>query len=34
MPGADHPMSFAIVVGLIIALAVVEVAVLRHLKWI
>ena len=34
MPGADNPLSFAIVVVLIIALAVVEVAVLRHLKWI
>jgi zinc transporter len=32
MPGADNPLSFAIVVVLIIALAVVEVAVLRHLK--
>jgi zinc transporter len=34
MPGADNPLSFAVVVGLIIALAVVEIAVLRHLKWI
>ena len=34
MPGTDNPMSFAIVVVLIIAIAVVEVAVLRHLKWI
>jgi zinc transporter len=34
MPGTDNPLSFAIVVVLIIALAVVEVAVLRHLKWI
>jgi zinc transporter len=34
MPGADNPLSFAIVVVLIIALAVVEIAVLRHLKWI
>ena len=34
MPGADHPMSFAVVVVLIIAIAVVEVVVLRHLKWI
>jgi zinc transporter len=34
MPGTESPTSFAIVVVLIIALAVVEVAVLRHLKWI
>jgi zinc transporter len=34
MPGTDNPLSFAIVVVLIIAIAVVEVAVLRHLKWI
>jgi zinc transporter len=34
MPGADHPMSFAIVVALIIALGVIEVAVLRRLRWI
>jgi zinc transporter len=34
MPGVDHPMSFAIVVALIVAIAVVEVAVLRRLKWI
>ena len=34
MPGVDNPMSFAVVVVLIIAIAIVEVAVLRHLKWI
>jgi zinc transporter len=34
MPGVDHPMAFAVVVVLIIAIAVVEVAVLRHLRWI
>jgi zinc transporter len=34
MPGTDNPMSFAIVVVLIVAIAVVEVAILRHLKWI
>ena len=34
MPGADHPMSFAVVVVLIIGIAIVEVVVLRHLKWI
>ena len=34
MPGVDHPLAFAIVAVLIIAIAVVEVAVLRHLKWI
>ena len=34
MPGVDHPMSFAIVVVLIVALAVVELVVLRRLKWI
>jgi zinc transporter len=34
MPGAENPLSFAIVVALIIALGVIEVAVLRHLKWI
>jgi hypothetical protein len=34
MPGVDNPMSFVIVVVLIIAIAVVEIAVLRHLKWI
>jgi zinc transporter len=33
MPGAENPLSFAIVVALIIALGVIEVAVLRHLKW-
>jgi zinc transporter len=34
MPGADHPLSFAIMVVLIIALGVLEVAVLRRLRWI
>jgi zinc transporter len=34
MPGADNPLSFAIVVVLIIALGVLEVAVLRRLRWI
>jgi zinc transporter len=34
MPGTDNPLAFAIVVVLIIALAVVEVSVLRRLKWI
>jgi zinc transporter len=34
MPGVEHPMAFAIVVVLIIAIAVLEIAVLRRLKWI
>ena len=34
MPGTENPLAFTSVVGLIAVLAVVEIAVLRHLKWI
>lgn len=34
IPGTENPLSFAMVVGLIVVLAGVEIAVLRHLKWI
>jgi zinc transporter len=34
MPGADNPLSFSIVVVLLVALAAIEIAMLRRLKWI
>ena len=34
IPGTDHPLSFSIVIALIMALAVTEIAILRRLKWI
>jgi zinc transporter len=34
VPGTDNPLSFLIVIVLLALLAVVELAILRHLKWI
>jgi zinc transporter len=34
MPGTDNPLSFSIVIVLLVALAVIEIAILRRLKWI
>ena len=34
MPGVDHPWAFAIVGALVATIAVVELVILRKLKWL
>jgi zinc transporter len=34
IPGTDSPLAFSVVIALIILIAIVEIAILRRLRWI